>query len=203
MNPAPPPAVEGVNRLVAQMCESGQLSPKACQLLSDGKPHPALLTELEDAGLAEDAVRILAYSLKKPQAIWWGCLCVWSLYRPSPPRQAEAVLHAVLRWLHQPTEANRRVIEEPAWAAGGNTPEGLLGLAAIWSEGSMSPPGQPTVDPPAHLSAKSVANAVILAGAINGPADAPVYYHGFLDLGKHVLSSKNTWQAEQRPQPGQ
>lgn len=196
MNLAPTSTIDGVNQLIADLCASGQLTPEACKLLFDGKPHPSLLNELEDAGLAEDAVRILAYSLKKPQAIWWGCLCVWSLYRPSPPRKAEAALNAVLRWLREPTEANRRAIEQPAWAAGGDTPEGLVGMAAMWSEGSMSGPGQPAVAPPPHLTAKCVANAVILAGVINGPADAPLYYHGFLDLGKQVLNGKNTWQTE-------
>lgn len=56
-----------------------------------------------------------------------------------------------------------------AEAIGFQTPEAWAAVGAFWSGGSISPPEQPPVAPPAHLTGVAVAGAVALA-AVRGDA---------------------------------
>src|SRR6266436_6656134 len=108
----------------------------------------------------------LARWLPKREAVWWGCLCAWDAARPNPPPKEDAALRAVLRWIHEPTEANRRPLQTVSDAAGGTgSPAGCLALAAFFSAGSLTLPGLPVVPPPVEATAAAVAGAIMLTAA--------------------------------------
>lgn len=189
--PEPPPSAAAVAQPIT-------LSEAARRLLRDGQPPGAYFQQLMENGLFRDAVQFSAHLLPKAEAVWWGCLCVWASARPNPaPTHVEA-LRATVRWLRQPSEENRRAAEAAGRAAGRDTPAGALALAAFWSGGSMSRPGLPEVAPAPHLTAKTVAGAVLMAATQGGPAAVEQRYRQFLALAADVDSGKNHWEPRPR-----
>src|SRR5688572_17376575 len=134
------------------VCRRYEPSNLALALLRRGQTPKAYFDLLVQNGLDADAISFLARLLSKPEAIWWGCLCVWNAARPNPSPAAEAALEATLRWLQEPTEAHRRAAEEVARKVGVAKPAGAVAQATVFATGSMSLPGLPEVAPPGDLT---------------------------------------------------
>lgn len=169
-----------------------QLREAARALLREDLTPIAYVALLEQHGLFADALRFTAHWLPKPRAIWWGALCAWHQCRPLPAPAAENALAAVICWLRDPSEDNRRQSETAGRAAGLATPAGALALAVFWSDGSITPRGLPHVRPGPDLSARTVA-AAVLAASLAEPAHTERVQRQFLALARAVADGKNLW----------
>jgi hypothetical protein len=185
---APPRAT-----LAAEVCRRYESSPTARSLLRSGQSPQAFFDVLMQQELYDDAVAFLARLLTKPQAVWWGCLCAWDAARPNPSSAVQAALHATLRWLQQPTEEHRRAVEQVARKVGLAKPAGAVAQAAVYAQGSMSPPGLPEVAPPEDLTALTIAGAVCLSAADLTIAGETNAYRQLLRFGLEVAAGKNRW----------
>jgi hypothetical protein len=180
-------------KTAAEICKRFPLSQDAVKLLRDGmEPRPFLDLLIEKLHHA-DAVRFLAHSMPKREAIWWACLCS----RPAAggaavPPPVAAAQKAAEDWITAPNDEKRRAAHVAAQAAGVGTPAGLTCEAVFFSEGSLGPPQFQAVPPPEHLAATMAANAIILA-AVADPAKAAAKYGQCLALGKDVAAGKNRW----------
>jgi hypothetical protein len=173
---------------VASQCK---LSERARSLLK-GDPTPVeYFGRLERERLYRDGIRFVAHFLPRRDAIWWGCLCVWQAYRTGQSPKEKAALQAVITWLQEPDEGRRREAESAALAAGPDTPAGLLALAVFCSEGSLSGPGLPAVPPPAGLSTRTVADAVLLASNLGNPSDSPQFLRQCLVFASDVATGRS------------
>src|SRR5438128_432587 len=106
----------------------------------------AYVEQLALEGLAPDGLEFIAHWLPKRAAIWWGCLCLWHVGRPTLPAPEDAALRAVVQWVREPNEPRRLALEAAAEAAGNlRTAAGGLARAAFFSGGSLVPPGLPVV----------------------------------------------------------
>ena len=108
-------------------------------------------------------MEFIARVLAAPGAVWWGCICAWHPARANLSAAESGAFRALVNWVQKPTEENRRAAEAAGAAAGMSTPAGALASAAVWSSGSMSPPGLPEVLPPPDLTAATVVAALRLA----------------------------------------
>ena len=153
----------------------------------------AFVALLAREGEPTDAVEFLARWLPPRQRIWWGCLALWYLYRPEPPSAVDTVLAALVRWVEEPTDANRRSARAAGDALGSGHPAGALALAAFWSGGSMSAPHLPEGLPPADLSPQALVSTFRLA--VNSqPADrSQALYQYFVKLGLDVAAEPMHW----------
>ncbi|HVA49026.1 MAG TPA: hypothetical protein VNH11_21870 [Pirellulales bacterium] len=89
--------------------------------------------------LLPDAIRFQAHTLAKRNAVWWACLCLRSVNDAmAKPKQAEA-LKAVLRWVMEPSEANRLAAGAAGKAATFLTPIGCIAMSIFWSGGGHDP----------------------------------------------------------------
>src|SRR5579871_5960995 len=122
--PTRPPA-----RLAAEVAKSLPLSDAAKALLTPALSVRQFFEALVAAPLPEDAIRLLAVSLPKREAVWWGCLCVRPALPTPTPEPAAKALAAAERWVKDPSEANRRLAEAAAEAAGYGTAAGCLAAA--------------------------------------------------------------------------
>src|SRR5690242_6911001 len=119
---------------VVEIAGRGPLGDDAKALLAPGLKPPAYLDRLLQKGLVKDALSFVAAWLPAREAVWWGCLCAWHHGRPKPSDKEAAALRAALRWVHEPSEENRRAAKAAGDAVGGPaTPAGALALAAAWS----------------------------------------------------------------------
>lgn len=182
----------------ARMCERMHLSQGAKDLLRPGlQPAQYLQTLVEKEHFA-CAVKFLAHTLPKRQAVWWACLCVWGAEKPDGPSEQEEktvnAVHAAVMWVRDPSEENRRLAEQMGRIATVGTAAGCAAMAAFWSGGNMSGPSLPAVEPPADLTAKVAAGAVLLAASDGDPEKAPDRYRRFLAIGLEVANGSNRWE---------
>jgi hypothetical protein len=179
---------------VEQVCKHIELSQEARKLLRPGLQPAAFFGLLFANEHYHDAVNLVAHLLPKREAVWWGCLCAWHGARPEPPAEVGNALEAAIRWVREPSEANRRATQEPGEKAGPATPAGAVALAAFWSGGSMSRPDLPPVPPPERLTNDAIAGAVLAAAARGDPAQLGQRYRQFLHWGADVANQKIRWQ---------
>ena len=163
------------------------------QKFSAASSPAAFVALLAREGDPADAVEFLARWLPPRQRIWWGCLALWHVYRPEPPAAVDTTLAALVHWVEEPSDENRRAARTAGDVLGPRHPVGALALAAFWSEGSMSLPELPEVLPPPGLSSQALASTLNLA--VNSqPLDRSrdLYQH-FVKLGLDVASEPMHW----------
>lgn len=168
-------------------------SKNARLILRNNHTPKAFFDQLVHQHCFADAVEFLARMLTKEQAIWWGCLCAWDAARPNPSPRSQAALQATLRWLQEPTEEHRRDAENAGEQAGMQTPAGAVAKAVAFARGSMSEPGLPEVEPPADLTAATIAAAVRACAAALTASGEPESYRQLLRFGLEVASGRNRW----------
>jgi hypothetical protein len=121
--------------------------------------------------------------MPKREAVWWASKCARIAAGPPPSLAAADALGWVERWVTEPTEEHRRAASAAAARAGVGTPAGLTAMAAFWSSGSLAPAGLPEVPPGETFTARGVAGAILLAGVLAEPENAPARYQRYLDIG--------------------
>ena len=126
------------------------------------------LGRLEAAGLAAEAVRLLAHALPKREAVWWACVCSAHTAPPDLPAPDRQAREAAELWVRQQRDEPRRAAMAQAEAAGYQTPEAWAGVAAFWSGDSMAPLGQAPIPPGPQLTGSAVAGAIMLAAVRGG-----------------------------------
>jgi hypothetical protein len=179
-------------KTAAEVCRKFPLSEAGAKLLKEGMQPRPFLDLLVANELFADAVRFVAHSMLKREAIWWACLCARPERGAVVPPPAAAALKAAEAWVAGPSDEKRRAAHAAAEPAGVGTPAGLTCEAVFFSEGSLGPPQFQAVPPPEGLAATTVANAVILA-AVAEPAKMKGKYRQFLALGQDVAAGKNRW----------
>jgi hypothetical protein len=186
---------------VERAAEIGQhvtLSDEAKALLQDGLAPGAYLNVLIEKGHFIDAVRFLAHALPKREAVWWASQCARSVAGTELTPEVQSAFKAAEDWAADPSEDNRRAAQRAYELATLKTPAGCIALAAFLSEGSLSHPGLPVVEPPAHATAQAVAGAILLAGVLSQPEKAPEKCRRFLALGIEIASGGKRWKERTR-----
>jgi hypothetical protein len=191
------------HRPVSELLEHFRLRPETRELLPKlNRLSPSeAFAELFQKRIYADAIRLLAISLPKPAAVWWGTLCAWDLYRqPTPelspePTLAGEALAAALDWVRYPSEVTRRAAERNGREAKASSAAGALALAAAWSDGSLAPVGLPPVPPAWYLTGKLTAGALLLTAACKRPYDLHLHYRHYLDIGTAIAAGRLAWPA--------
>lgn len=165
--------------------------------LARPETHPGdYVAQLMEKKLYPDAVRFLAHSLPKREAVWWAWMCARRAAGDQAPPAIQAALEATEKWIAQPNEERRRAAMAAAEKAGFGSAAGCAGLAAFFSGGSMAPPEAPPVPPGPYLTAKAVSGAVICA-AVAEPEAAPGRFDQFVAQGLDVANRIKLWEAKQ------
>lgn len=159
------------------------LSDDAAPLLKAGAggTPAALIAALISAGLAVDAIRVLAMALPRREAAWWACLAARdALPAASNPAAETAALAAAENWVFKPSEEHRRACFAPAQALEFATPAAYAAMAVFWSGGSLAPPDAPVVIPPGDTLTGTAAAAAALLAAAREPAAIKAHYEALL-----------------------
>jgi len=176
-------------RPAAEIVQPIGVSEAATALLTPTQSIRQYLDVLIAAELVEDAIRVLAVGLPKPEAVWWACLCVRERLPKPLPEAGEKAIVAAEKWVLDSNDANRRAAGTAAETAGWDNAPGCVAGAAWLSGGSLSPPTLPTVSPREDLTGRSIAGALTLAAAIDPQTSAATLVQ-FLTLGQQIASGK-------------
>lgn len=161
-----------------------ELDAEGQAVLADAADVPQAVSALIEADRLHDALRLIAHALPKREAVWWACMC--ARLRPEPA--ALASLEAAETWVRQPGEAHRRAAMAAAEAGAFRHAEDWAAVAAFWSGGSMSPEGQPMVEPAGNLTGVAVASSIILAAMRQSPERAPARMRQFLASARDIAA---------------
>ncbi len=184
-------------RTALEVAEHCPLSEDARALLAPelaAASYEALLISQEKYA---DAIRFTAFNLSKREAVWWGAMCLWEGSRPEQGNALSlpvaTVFETLLAWLKDPSETNRRAVETAGRDAGDTTPHGQLAMAAFFSEGSMSLPGRPNVEPEPWLTARTVASVVLAASRMKKASKINASQRSFLVLAVELIEGQLPW----------
>jgi hypothetical protein len=186
-------------KTAAEVCPRVELEEAARKVLRSDLSPGQYLAVLMEQHLYTDAIRFLAHALPKREAVWWACVCLRSLQSSASPPAAAAALQAAEKWVADPSDANRRVAMSAASAAGLSEPAGCIAAACFWSGGSIAPPDLPAVAPAEHLTAHTVAAALMLAAVRTEPAQAAEKFRQILQSGRDVANGLSRWQSSGAP----
>lgn len=176
------------------ICEVAELGEDAMALLKPELKPPDYVTTLVDKKLYPDAVRFIAHSLPKREAVWWGWMSARRSAGENPPPKIKAALTATEKWISQPTEENRRAAYEAAQVAKFGTAAGCAGLGAFFSGPTLGPPNVPPVPPGEYLTAKAISGAVNFAAMGGDPKEAPEKFKSYIAQGMEVTRRIKLWE---------
>lgn len=191
MNDAP---TEPEPKLASEVAERFALSEQAQALLAADHTPSAYFALLGHRKLYRDAFAFAAHYLPRRTAIWWGCLCAWELYRTAVRASEEAALAAVVAWVREPSEPNRRHAFEIGRDARRPSVAGNLAMAVFSAAGSLSKPDSPPVDPKPYQTARFVSAAVVLAGQLAPRERRKEFQHHFLELAVQLSRGEAGWE---------
>lgn len=189
MSPVTPVRPQPKSPGAADICKQFELGEDARGLLDAEDDADHFLSVLIENRLFTDAIRFTAYRFSKREAVWWGCLCAWEVSRPKPTAQVTAALQACARWVGEPSEEGRLAAEAASDAALG-TPAGNLALAVFLSGGSISGPRSPAIAPGPLLTAKLVAEGVLLASRLVAPDQTAACQRRFLGMAAEISAGQ-------------
>ena len=69
------------------------------------------------------------------------------------------------------------------------SPEAWIGVGAFWSGGSMSPVGQPSMEPARNLCGTAIAGSVLLASVRGDGSRQPVRLQSFLASARDIAAN--------------
>jgi hypothetical protein len=136
---------------------------------------------LVDRGEIGKAVEFVAHALPRYEAVVWAA----QVLRRLTPGQ-DTMLTAVLRWIDDPNDADRRAVYERAELLPTGSAKALLGTAVFYSGGSISGPDLPAVLPPAFACGKAAYGAVLTAAYDANDKDAVL--RDALRIGESIAS---------------
>jgi hypothetical protein len=138
------------------------LTDAATAQLDNGANVRHYIDRLLAAGLAGDAIVVIARALPAQLAVAWCCECLRSgLKGTGPVDEAErAALALAEQCMQEPGDDIRQLCLEFAERARRRTAGSWLVTAAVWADGHLTPPGAATKVP---ASPEAVAAAVVAA----------------------------------------
>lgn len=181
-------AESSANAIVDQL----NLSAEAGALWQPGLDLSVFADALEQRGLHADALRVVAHTLEKRRAVWWGCLCCWEVLRPEAATPGGRAVEAAVHWVLEPSEDQRLAAQTPGEAAGMDSAAGCLAHAVMYSGGSMRAPGLPVIPAP-YECANMVGIGSMLATTARGPHQTRPLARLFLSLAREVRGGRHLW----------
>ena len=149
---------------------------------------------LVKAGLAEDAVSVLAQSLSRRGAAWWACRVARLEAGGSLAPKELRALETAEAWVRQPEQLKAYAAQDAANVAGLASPAGCAALSAFLAGDSLAPPHLDPLPPLAHLAGMAAAGAVKLAAARRAPASPKQELLRLLDTGFAIAAGTDTWE---------
>lgn len=172
-----------------EICQHFELQ-DAKELLNEKIVSVEFLQLLIDDKMFVDAIKFVAFGLPNREAVWWACICAKNSIDENNQQDLDAYNKAK-KWVLESNDENRYAAQTRAEKLNFATPAAWAAMAAFWSGGSITPAGQPAVEPDPTLCAQAVAGCVQLAAVIKEPEKSQQKFEKFLLQGVHIANGGN------------
>src|SRR5262249_9596372 len=166
-----------------------QLDANGKAKLADCKHSVEALDRLEEAGLLDEAARLVAHALPPREAVWWACACSRHTAQSGANPEAEtAVRAAAEEWVRRQTDEVRRAAMAEAEKTGFSSPEAWGAGGALWSGGSMAAAPAPRLAPQPHFPGLAAAGSVAWAAVRGQPVRREARLKQFLVSARDIAN---------------
>lgn len=155
---------------------------KQAGLAETGMPS-AYFDSLVEQNHLQDAAMFVGHALPRYECIVWATRV---LMEAEAVERRGPMMIAVLRWIDDPNDANRRTAWDLAESEADDTPEKFLATAVFLSGGSISTPELPPVLPPQEVCAR-LATAGVLTAAFS-TENPDQFFRNAASLGTKIAS---------------
>jgi hypothetical protein len=183
--PAGPPAPTA-----EELCEYLDLNEEAREIAAANPDAEAFLAALTAQKKYPSAIRLQAHLLPKREAVWWAHQATDGVCGSLLPASESQALAAAYTWVLEPSEEHRRAAETAAAATKYEGPGSWVALGAVWSGGSLAPPGLDEVPPDARLTGQALTSSLMIAAYHGDPLKAPQRQRDFLQRGQDIAHGK-------------
>jgi hypothetical protein len=183
-----------LQRPAQDLCLLFRLPSGAINLVDDCPAVGEALERFVAAGYLAEGRRLLAHSMDKRDAVWWGYLSAREAIRHRSVEPDHIIgLEAARAWINDPTDANRARCKAAIAACGTTSMAGILCFAVWLSGGSISPTPLRHVEPKPHLCGKLCAVVVYLASVHFDAGRYRQYLRHFLSVGTEIAQGACPW----------
>jgi hypothetical protein len=139
---------------------------------------------LFSGGEYQAALNLMALSLPKREAIWWGYVCLEKQDSLMKDTQTQSVMQLIEAWVRHPDDDKRRTAKKMADHFDCYTAPSWLAMAIFWSGGSIAPLGQFEVEAKPFMAGHAVFNAISMV--VESDVDCVNLQKQYLKQGLHV-----------------
>lgn len=183
--PAAPPAPTA-----EELCEYLDMNAEAREIAAANPDAQTFLAALTAQNKYPSAIRLQAHLLPKREAVWWAHQATDEVCGSLLPKNEAKALAAAYTWVLEPNEEHRRAAEAAAAATKYEGPGSWVALGAVWSCGSLAPPGMAEVPPDDRLTGQALTSALMIAAYHGDPLKAPQRQRDFLQRGQEIALGK-------------
>lgn len=174
-----------------EVCADTALSDDAALLINESSTPPEYLDQLISAKHYQDAIKFLARALPSREAAWWACVSARSGVDAQTSANETKALELAEQWVFKPTDENRHLAHDAVGPLENDAPIHWVGMAVLWSGGSMAPPDVPDVPTAPNMCGMAVSGAVMLAGLSDEVEESDRRYELFLKQGIAIANGSN------------
>ena len=185
-----PPLILVNTATAAEVCARLYLDKQVLKLLQPSMSPREFVDVLVEKKQYLAGIDFMAHLLPAREAIWWGCLCWQKTCGEKLEPWERIASKAAVKWVLEPSEANRAAAKRPAEVLGLGSPAGALAAAANQTGGSLAPPNVPAVSPSPFAPARAVAIAVKVASTKGDPQGILAMQRSFIELGISIAEGR-------------
>jgi hypothetical protein len=174
-----------------EVCADTVLSDEALMLINETSTPPEYLEQLISAKHYQDAIKFLARSLPSREAAWWACVSARNGVDENTAANEAKALELAEQWVFKPTDENRHIAHDAVASLENDSSIHWVGMAVLWSGGSMAPPDVPHVPTAPNMCGMAVSGAVMLAGLSDDVEESARRYELFLKQGIAIANGSN------------
>lgn len=174
-----------------EVCADTALSDEAMLLMNESIAPPEYLEQLISAKHYQDAIKFLARALPSREAAWWACVSARNGVDEHTSANETKAIRLAEQWVFKPTDENRHKAHDAVGPLENDSPIHWVGMAVLWSGGSMAPPDVPNVPTAPNMCGMAVSGAVMLAGLSDEVEESAQRYELFLKRGIAIANGSN------------
>lgn len=163
-----------------------ELTDESLALLTDEIRPEAFVRALESEGQLMDAIKTLAYSLPRREAVWWACKCVPDMQDVVSAKSELEALDIAEKWVYEPTDDRRTAAFKSAQESSTSSGGFMCAMAVAFSEATLQVSAEQEMDVDTAAFPGMIFAAIIMAAAEGDGTQMDQRSAKYLKIGEEI-----------------